>query len=55
MYTILQQNNLFIYSRSLSEKYTLPEDDFLKYLTLIHSLQNAWKTNIKNENVNIPK
>ena len=45
-----------VYSyRRLSEKYNLPEGDFLKYLTLIHSIPNAWKTNIKNENVNIPK
>ena len=41
--------------RRLREKYNLPEGDFLKYLTLIHSMPNAWKTNIKNENVNIPK
>ena len=45
---------LYSYGR-LSEKYNLPEGDFLKYLTLIHSIPNAWKTNIKNENVNIPK
>ena len=41
--------------RRLSEKYNLPEGDFLKYLNLIHSIPNAWKTNIKNEDVNIPK
>ena len=41
--------------RRLSEKYNLPEGEFLTYLTLIHSIPNAWKTNIKNENVNIPK
>ena len=41
--------------RRLSEKYNLPEGDFLKYLTFIHSIPNAWKTYIKNENVNIPK
>ena len=41
--------------RRLREKYNLPEGDFLKYLTMIHSIPNAWKTNIKNENVNIPK
>ena len=45
---------LYSYKR-LSEKYNLPECDFLKYLTLIYSIPNAWKTNIKKENVNIPK
>ena len=33
--------------RRLSEKYNLPEGDFLIYLTLIHSIPNAWKTKIK--------
>ena len=28
---------------------------FLKYLTLIHSIANSWKTNIKTEIVDIPK
>ena len=46
--------SLYSYRR-LSEKYTLPEGDFLKYLTLIHSIPKTWKTNIKNENVNVPK
>ena len=27
----------------------------MKYLTLIHSIPNSWKTNIKTENVDIPK
>ena len=46
--------SLYSYRR-LCEKYTLPEGDFLKYLTLIHSIPNAWKYNTKNENVNVPK
>ena len=41
--------------RWLREKYAIPEGDFLKYLTLIHSIANLWKTNIKTENVDIPK
>ena len=45
---------LYTYRR-LSEKNNLPEGDFLKHLTLINNIPNAWKTNIKNENVNIPK
>ena len=38
----------------LREIYNLPEGDFLKYLTLIHSIHvpHSWKTNIKNENTN---
>ena len=46
--------SLYSYRR-LCEKYTLPEGDFLKYLTLIHGIPNAWKYNTKNENVNVPK
>ena len=41
--------------RILKEKYAVPEGNFLKYLTLIHSILNSWKTNIKTENVDIPK
>ena len=41
--------------RMLREKYAIPEGDFLNYLTLIHSIPNSWKTNIKTENVDIPK
>ena len=41
------------YSR-LQDIYNLPEGDLLKYLTLIHSIPPSWKTNIKNENTNIP-
>ena len=41
--------------RRLREKNAIPEGDFLKYLTLIHSFPNSWKTNIKTENVDIPK
>ena len=40
--------------RRLKEKYVLPEG-FFKYLTLIHSIPNSWKTNIKTENVDMPK
>ena len=46
---------LFYTFRSLKEKYALPEGDFLKYLTLIHSIPDSWKTNIKTENVDMPK
>ena len=38
----------------LREIYNLPEGDFLKYLTLTHSIPHSWKTNIKNENTNTP-
>ena len=31
------------------------EGDVLKYLTLIHSIPNSWKTNIKTDNVDMPK
>ena len=27
----------------------------MKYVTVIHSIHNSWKTNIKTENVDIPK
>ena len=37
---------LYIYRR-LREKHTLPEGNFLKYLTLIHSIPNVWKTILK--------
>ena len=39
---------------SLRETYNLPEVDFLKYLTLIHSISHSWKNNVKNENTNTP-
>ena len=38
----------------LRDIYNLPEGDFLKYLTLIHSIPHSWKTSIKNENTNTP-
>ena len=38
----------------LRERYSLSNNDFLKYLTLLHSIPNAWKLKIKNENLNIP-
>ena len=41
--------------RRLKEKYAFPEGVLLKYLTLIHSIPNSWKTKIKTENVDIPK
>ena len=41
--------------RSLKEKYALPEGDSLKYSSIIHSVPNSWKTNIKTENVDMPK
>ena len=41
--------------RRVREKYAIPEGDFLKNLTLIHSIPNSWKTSIKTENVDIPK
>ena len=33
--------------RRLSEKYNLPEGDFLKYLTLIHSIPKHGKLTLK--------
>ena len=39
------------YSR-LREIYNLPEGEFLKDLTLTHSISHSWKANIKNENTN---
>ena len=38
----------------LRERYSLSNNDFLKYLTLLRSIPNAWKLKIKNENLNIP-
>ena len=38
----------------LRERYSLSNNDFLKYLTLLHSIQTAWKLKTKNENLNIP-
>ena len=39
---------------TLREKYNLSNNDFLKYLTLLHSIPIAWKTNIKQENLDTP-
>ena len=38
----------------LRERYSLSNNDFLKYLTMLHSIPTAWKLKIKNENFNIP-
>lgn len=35
-------------------KYALPNGDFLKYLSLINSIPNTWKRNIRQENIDIP-
>ena len=36
--------------RSIKEKYALQECDLLRYLTIIHSIPNSWKTNIETKN-----
>ena len=46
--------SLYIF-RMLKEKYALSEGDFLKYITLIHSILNSCKTSMKTENVDMPK
>ena len=38
-----------------NEKFTTyPNFNYLKYLTLIHSIPHSWKTNIKSKNTNTP-
>ena len=39
---------------TLKEKYNLPSSDFLKYLTILNSIPNAWKRLLKFEDKNIP-
>ena len=39
---------------ALKEKFDLPSSDFLKYLSILNSLPNAWKRSLKNEDKNIP-
>ena len=39
---------------SLKAKYDLPNSDFIKYLTLLHSIPNTWKTMIKQEPLDMP-
>ncbi|MCG7875526.1 MAG: reverse transcriptase domain-containing protein [Candidatus Thiodiazotropha endolucinida] len=39
---------------NIKERYNIPENDFLKYLTLIYSIPNRWKTNLQNENIDTP-
>lgn len=44
-----------IYSfEKLRELYNLPYTDFLKYLSLIQSIPNNWKGQLKHENINVP-
>ena len=44
-----------IYSfETLRELYNLPCHDFLKYISLIQSIPNNWKRQLKHENVNVP-
>ena len=44
-----------IYSfETLRELYNLPCHDFLKYISLIQSIPNNWKRQLKHENINVP-
>lgn len=38
----------------LKQLYNLHNNDFLKYLTIVHSIPNRWKMNIQNENIDTP-
>ena len=36
----------------LKELYNVPNNDFLKYLSLVQSISNFWKLQLKHENQN---
>lgn len=49
------ERKFFYPFQTLKELYKLPENDFLKYLTLISSIPSDWKANLKFENMNVPR
>ena len=38
----------------LKELYNIPNQDFLKYLSLVQSIPNHWKSQLKHENGQVP-
>ena len=52
---IINNTDKTIYSfANLKDKFDLTDNDFLKYFSLVHTIPNIWKTNIKNEILNTP-
>ena len=52
---IVNNTDKTIYSfANLKDKFHLTDNDFFKYLSLVRSIQNIWKINIKNEILNTP-
>ena len=50
---IVNNTDKTIYSfANLKDKFDLTDNNFLKYLSLVHSIPIIWKINIKNEILN---